>query len=603
MVPFASESAFLFAAIAAIVALGGGASAHGGPAHSFLGPLSGMNRAEKEACAPRHPPIVQRSQPGARLSSQPPVLDARGFEGVTLSFEGVANATADDFITVSCGPALSPSDYLDRINASSWYNASSGAPPPSRGSVRVPQLVNMRCAYAFAYVRGSSYEIVADATVPVAGDYRRAPMHGHLALGDGPSQMWVSFTSGSADVAPAVRYGLSPGSLGLEATGNSTTYRASDMCAAHANVTSQQLFRDPGYIHHVLLDGLAPNTTYHYAYGFPGGAWGDTASFTTALAPSASAGVRMIAYADQGIDFGLSAAATTANALADVVSRGYTGPLLHFGDISYARGEGYMWEAYFEMVEPLARRVPYMVSVGNHEMDNADASYRPWNNPSGVGLGWHPSWGNFGNDSRGECGVPVYHRFRAPTSGNGLFWYSFDHGNVHVVQISSEHDWLPGSAQYRWLEADLAAVDRSATPWVVLTSHRMMYTTQLRENNDKIVSVHMQEAFDALLQKYGVNLMLSGHQHSFQASAPVFNNVTREPGQATVHVIVGTAGAGREHGGFSTALGDYEVASTQDHWGYLRLDTTTPDVLHVEFFANDLGSVWYETDIPPWVGL
>jgi hypothetical protein len=65
-------------------------------------------------------------------------------------------------------------------------------------------------------------------------------------------------------------------------------------------------------------------------------------------------------------------------------------------------------------------------------------------------------------------------RFTTPENGNEIFWYSFDFGSVHVVQISSEHDWQPGSEQYTWLEQDLQSVNRTATPWVVLTSHRMM---------------------------------------------------------------------------------------------------------------------------------
>ena len=43
---------------------------------------------------------------------------------------------------------------------------------------------------------------------------------------------------------------------------------------------------------------------------------------------------------------------------------------------------------------------------------------------------------------------------------------------VTVTQISSEHDITEGSEQYAWLAADLAAVDRSVTPWVVVTAHR-----------------------------------------------------------------------------------------------------------------------------------
>ena len=46
----------------------------------------------------------------------------------------------------------------------------------------------------------------------------------------------------------------------------------------------------------------------------------------------------------------------------------------------------------------------------------------------------------------GECGVPVVHRFRTPSNGNGVFWYSFDYSRlVHVVQLSSEHALTPGS--------------------------------------------------------------------------------------------------------------------------------------------------------------
>jgi hypothetical protein len=36
---------------------------------------------------------------------------------------------------------------------------------------------------------------------------------------------------------------------------------------------------------------------------------------------------------------------------------------------------------------------------------------------------------------------------------NPPFWYSFSHGSVHFVVLSSEHNLAPGSKQYRvsWL--------------------------------------------------------------------------------------------------------------------------------------------------------
>lgn len=64
--------------------------------------------------------------------------------------------------------------------------------------------------------------------------------------------------------------------------------------------------------------------------------------------------------------------------------------------------------------------------------------------------------------------------FLVPDNGKSMFWYSFDTGGIHVIQMSTEHDWRKGSEQYEWLKQDLASVNRTITPWVILTAHRMM---------------------------------------------------------------------------------------------------------------------------------
>jgi hypothetical protein len=38
--------------------------------------------------------------------------------------------------------------------------------------------------------------------------------------------------------------------------------------------------------------------------------------------------------------------------------------ILHFGDLSYALGRGYLWETFGNLIDPFASRAPYMVSVG-----------------------------------------------------------------------------------------------------------------------------------------------------------------------------------------------------------------------------------------------
>jgi hypothetical protein len=59
-----------------------------------------------------------------------------------------------------------------------------------------------------------------------------------------------------------------------------------------------------------------------------------------------------------------------------------------------------------------------------------------------------------------------------PTNGTAApFWYSFNVGRIHFVAFDIDQSWQSGSAQYAFLAADLAAVDRAATPFVVAYSH------------------------------------------------------------------------------------------------------------------------------------
>ena len=126
--------------------------------------------------------------------------------------------------------------------------------------------------------------------------------------------------------------------------------------------------------------------------------------------------------------------------------------------------------------------------------------------------------GNWGDDSQGECGVPTSARFNgtgtaarlagSDDGSNGIYWYSFDEGGVHVVMMSSEHDWRNGSVQQSWVERDLAAVNRTATPWIVLATHRMMYTTQLLEAGDYAVSLALRAHCEHLLRRYKGESML-----------------------------------------------------------------------------------------------
>ena len=94
-------------------------------------------------------------------------------------------------------------------------------------------------------------------------------------------------------------------------------------------------------------------------------------------------------------------------------------------------------------------------------------------------------------------------------------------------------------------------MNRTATPWIIVTCHRMMvwdvryflslsdcrqYTTQLLQPLDYIVSLHLRKALDAVLYKYQVNLMLVGHQHSYERSCQVFNSTCTNDGTGAMQI-------------------------------------------------------------------
>ena len=78
-----------------------------------------------------------------------------------------------------------------------------------------------------------------------------------------------------------------------------------------------------------------------------------------------------------------------------------------------ARGKGWVWDRWGSMVSPGAALAPYMVSVGNHELDHVAGD-----DPSGEEP-FNPIWWNNGRHaSSGECGVPTYVRWGSAVPEN-----------------------------------------------------------------------------------------------------------------------------------------------------------------------------------------
>ena len=217
-----------------------------------------------------------------------------------------------------------------------------------------------------------------------------------------------------------------------------------------------------------------------------------------------------------------------------------------------------------------------------------------------------PRWGNMGDDSSGECGVPTSQRFQMPrsTNSNGVFWYSYDFATVHTTVISGEHDLSRGSPQHAWIVQDLEAVNRTLTPWVVVEVHRPFYDGEMYWS-DNAVGIGMRMQVENLLREYQVDIVFAGHYHSyFRTCDGLFRSKCNNGGP--IHITVGTAGASLDLAPAYKASW-YKKLITRT-FGYGRVTVMNNTALHFEFVkagpqddpesGKVLDHVWIKRDRP-----
>jgi len=440
----------------------------------------------------------------------------------------------------------------------------------------------------------------------------------HLAWTPDPTKLTVQYVTGSAGT-PVVEYDelpLKKDRLSFRVEGTSDTYTASDMCEAPANLTELGKFQSPGYLHTVVLNELKPNQVYAYRVGLltgqgvtwtpseedhSGGGGIRTYNFTAPLAPGDGHSFSYLVYGDQGCPargWGMGGAWTSAMAAREVHApvqassshNSRTTPTTtgiravhHFGDLSYAQGAAHIWDEWFAMIQPFSVYVPLMVAVGNHEYDHVTGG-GPGMDPSGVNTshGYQPAWGNFHNDSGGECGVPTAKRFAMPQSSstsNGVFWYSHEFGSVHTTVLSSEHDLAPGSVQHVWLQDDLTRVNRTKTPWLIVELHRPLYEAEAEWDNNAVGIARRMEIEDLLFDNK-VDVVLAGHYHAYHRSCDgLYRSRCRRGGP--MHITVGSAGAHLDETGLY--WNGWTEKFIQQEYGYGRITVKNATALHFEF--------------------
>lgn len=331
---------------------------------------------------------------------------------------------------------------------------------------------------------------------------------------------------------------------------------------------------------HAPVTGLSSRTPHFYRWRTAEGFTTDVRSATTAIPAvrNALAPFRFTMMGDQGTDTtpgrptGLAAGdyddnsydddndptvPHAANVLRQIVA---CRPDFHVlaGDIAYADTSGrgdrpefvppgasagkgfdrfnpYVWDAYFDSIEPSASVTPWLFATGNHDMEAAYDSH---------GYGGHLA--RLDSPDSPVPGCPCV--------------YSFSYGNVAVLSldandVSSEirtNTGYSSGRQTSWVQRTLAGYRANPNiDFIVCFFHHCAYSTTNSHASDGGV----REAWCALFDRYRVDVVLQGHNHVFERTDPIragrvtraaSDNAVVEPDtDGTVYYTVGSGGRAR----------------------------------------------------------
>uniref|UniRef100_A0A1D1YSF9 Purple acid phosphatase n=2 Tax=Anthurium amnicola TaxID=1678845 RepID=A0A1D1YSF9_9ARAE len=541
----------------------------------------------------------------AYVKASPLVLGLKGQsnEWVTLEYSN-PNPSNDDWIgvfspsnfNISICTAENPREYPPLLcTAPIKYQYANYAKDDytstGKGALKL-RLINQREDFAFALFSGglSNPRLVAVSN-KIAFANPKAPVYPRLSQGKLWNEMAVTWTSGySIDEAlPFVEWGPHAGARTSSPAGT-LTFGRNSMCGSPARTVG---WRDPGFIHTSLMKDLWPNQMYNYRLGHKllNGSyiWSQLYSFRASPYPGQDSIQRVVIFGDMGKgeadgsneynNFQFGSLNTTYQLIQDMKN---IDMVIHIGDICYANGYISQWDQFTEQIEPIASSLPYMIGSGNHERD------------------WPGTGSFYGNlDSGGECGVLAETMFYVPAENRAKFWYSTDYGMFRFCIADTEHDWRPGSEQYKFIEHCLASVDRQKQPWLLFLAHRVLgYSSSAFYAEEGSFEEPMgRESLQELWQKYKVDLAFYGHAHNYERTCPIYQNVCTNqershytgPLNGTIHVVAGGGGASLT-----------EVANIETKWsiyrdvdyGFVKLTAFNHSTLLFEYKRSRDGKVY-----------
>ena len=272
-----------------------------------------------------------------------------------------------------------------------------------------------------------------------------------------------------------VQYGLTPGNLNQQANNSSQTTE-----------------------HEIALTGLSSNTLYYYSVGSSSQvlASGTDYNFRTSPPAGSVSPTRIWVLGDSG-ESG-TAGDHVRDAYYDYPGSSGTDVCLMLGDNAYDTGTDSEYQSWlFNRYKTFLRHCVLWATRGNHDETHSGSN----------------------NDYYDFFTMPTSGQIGGVPSGSEAY-YSFEYANIHFVCLDSEGtSRSPSGAMMQWLELDLDANNR---PWVIAYWHHPPYSKGSHNSDDSGDSGgrmrDMRQNALPILEEYGVDLVLSGHSHSYERS-------------------------------------------------------------------------------------
>ncbi len=258
--------------------------------------------------------------------------------------------------------------------------------------------------------------------------------------------------------------------------------------------------RNVAHFHSVTFKGLKPNTLYAYRVG-SGDIWSSWYQFRTASANPDD--FTFIYLGDAQNNLLALWARTIRTAVLDAPHADF---IIHAGDLINHPNKDSDWHEWFESGDWIHATIPSIPTPGNHEYENySDASKRR------LSVLWRP-------------------HFTLPENGPEGFaetTYYIDYQGALIISLNSNERH---NEQAPWLEQVLK---NNPKRWTFVTFHHPVYSASEGGDNKDL-----REAWKPIFDKYAVDLVLQGHNHTYARGHNLGGGETvRDTTNGTVYVV------------------------------------------------------------------